>query len=68
LIATELKRDIKFNTKMIRVMPEFGNILDSKTDILIKVDNNEQGYYYQWDTDKFQYRLLIMRELLNQYF
>lgn len=49
-------------------MPEFGNILDSKTDILIKVDNNEQGYYYQWDTDKFQYRLLIMRELLNQYF
>ena len=68
MIATELKRDIKFNTKMIRVMPEFGNILDSKTDILIKVDNNEQGYYYQWDTDKFQYRLLIMRELLNQYF
>ena len=65
MIATELKRDIKFNTKMIRVMPEFGNILDSKTDILIKVDNNEQGYYYQWDTDKFQYRLLIMKDLWN---
>lgn len=46
LIATELKRQIKFNTKMIRVMPEFGNLMDSRTDIVIKVDNNEDKYYY----------------------
>jgi hypothetical protein len=46
LIATELKRNIKFNTKMIRVMPEFGNLMDSRTDIVVKVDNAEDNYYY----------------------
>lgn len=46
LIAAEMKRNIRFNTKMIRIMPEFGNIMDSKTDIMIKVDNMEEGYYY----------------------
>jgi hypothetical protein len=46
LIATELKRQIQGNTKMIRVMPEFGNLMDSRTDIVIKVDNNEDKYYY----------------------
>jgi hypothetical protein len=65
LIATELKRDIKFNTKMIRVMPEFANLMDSRTDIVIKVDNAEDSYYYIWDTDKFQNRLYMFREQLN---
>lgn len=53
---------------MIRVMPEFANLVDSRTDILIKVDNGEDNYYYQWDTDKFQNRLELMRDHLNQYF
>jgi len=68
LIAAELKRNIRFNTKMIRVMPEFGNILDSKTDIMIKVDNNEDNYYYQWQSEKFANRLEMIREKLNEYF
>lgn len=68
LIAKELKRKITFSTKMIRVMPEFGNLLDSKTDVVIKVDNAEEGYYYQWDNDKFQNRLLMMRDLLSKFF
>jgi hypothetical protein len=68
LISKELKRNITFNTKMIRVMPEFANLVDSRTDILIKVDNGEDNYYYQWDTDKFQNRLELMRDHLNQYF
>jgi hypothetical protein len=68
LIAAELKRNIRFNTKMIRVMPEFGNIMDSKTDIMIKVDNNEDNYYYQWQSDKFVNRLEMIRENLNEFF
>lgn len=68
LIATELKRKIVFNTKMVRVMPEFGQLADSKTDILIKIDNNEDKYFYQWDTDKFMNRMEMIRELLNNYF
>jgi len=31
---------------MIRVMPEFANLMDSHTDIVIKVDNNEDKTYY----------------------
>lgn len=34
-------------------MPEFANLMDSHTDIVIKVDNNEDKTYYQWDTEKF---------------
>jgi len=46
LISKELKRKIIFNVKMIRVMPEFANLQDSRTDILVKVDNGEDNYYY----------------------
>ena len=62
LIALELKRQIKFNVKMVRIMPEFGTLLDSRTDVLIRVENAEDNYYYQWDCDKFQNRLILMRE------
>jgi hypothetical protein len=68
LIASELKRRIKFNVKMIRVMPEFGTLMDSRTDVVIKVDNDEENYFYQWDCDKFQNRLIMMRENLNEFF
>lgn len=68
LIAKELKRKLAFSTKMVRIIPEHGNLMDSRTDVVVKVDNNEEGYYYQWDTDKFQNRLFMMRDLLNQYF
>jgi hypothetical protein len=46
LIARELKRNVLFSTKMVRVMPEFGTLADSKTEVVIKVDNNEDKYYY----------------------
>lgn len=68
LIASELKRKVRFNVKMIRVMPEFGTLLDSRTDVVIKVDNDEENYFYQWDCDKFQNRLIMMRENLNEFF
>ena len=68
LIASELKRKVRFNVKMIRVMPEFGTLLDSRTDVVIKVDNDEENYFYQWDCDKFTNRLIMMRENLNQLF
>lgn len=68
LIATELKRDMKFNTKMVRVMPEFGSLADSRTEIMIKVDNNEDKYFYQWTADKLENRIEMMREQLNSFF
>jgi len=68
LIASELKRDIKFNVKMTRVMPDFGALMESRTDIFVKIDNKEDNYYYVWDADKFQNRLYMMRDHLNEYF
>ena len=40
----------------------------SKTEIVIKVDNFEDGYYYQWSEEKFQDRLFMLRDLVNEYF
>jgi hypothetical protein len=40
----------------------------SKTDVMIKVDNNESQYYYEWPVEKFQNRIYMIREILDQYF
>jgi len=68
LIARELKRDVVFNTKMIRVMNDSQNLMDARTEVVVRVENWEEGYYYQWDGEKFQNRLFMMRDQLNNYF
>jgi len=71
LAATELKRDLKFNTKMVKKLDPFlknGNMNQGKTEILIKVDNNEEKYYYEWPAEKFHNRLFMIRELLEEFF
>lgn len=65
LIAGELKRNISFQTKMIRDMPENQNLLEAKTDVVVRVENNEEGYYYNWDVDTIQNRLIVLRDMLN---
>jgi len=53
-------------------MPEFSSELDqdSKTDLMIRVDNKEKngGYYYLWTPEKFESRLEMMRQNLNTFF
>jgi len=44
------------------------DIGNATTEIIIKVDNNEDGYFYPWNPNKFEDRLQMMRELLNDYF
>lgn len=57
---------------MVREMPEFGGeMAESKTDVMIRVDNKEKdkgGYYYMWNADKFESRLEMMRQGLNVFF
>ena len=65
LAATELKRDIKFNTKMVKKLDPFGDMSKGKTEIMVKVDNNEEKYFYEWPIDKFENRLFIIRDLLE---
>lgn len=68
LIAKELKRNVKFSTKMTRIVSDYGSLQDARTDVLIRVDNEEEGYYYMWGADKFQNRIIMMRDMLNDFF
>lgn len=38
---------------------------EARTNIMVKVDNLEDGWYNMWDQDKFEGRILMMRENLN---
>lgn len=56
---------------MVRRIDPFlkdGEISHSKTDLVIIVDNQEDKYFYEWTVDKFQNRLFMIRELLEEYF
>jgi hypothetical protein len=71
LISKELKRDIKFNVKIVKTLPETnadGTTELPRTDIVVKVDNFEEGYYYQWPDGKFSDRVFMMRDLIEEYF
>lgn len=71
LISKELKRDVKFNVKLIKTLPETnadGTTELPRTDIVIKIDNFEEGYYYQWPENKFNDRVFMMRDLIEEYF
>ena len=39
-----------------------------KTDILIKIDNDEDKYFYEWQSEKFRSRLYMIREILDEYY
>lgn len=71
LIAKELKRDIHFGVKLVKSLPETredGTIDQGQTDIVVKVENFTDGYYYQWPYDKFNDRVFMMRDLANEFF
>ena len=41
---------------------------NGKTDILVKVENKEDDYFYEWPADKFHSRLYMIREILEEFF
>ena len=68
MIAAELKREIRFNVRMVSTMPDFGDFKEASREIKIKCDNKEDGYFYMWPTEKFVDRLEMMKEHVNEYF
>jgi hypothetical protein len=71
LASAELSRDIKFQTKMVKRLDPFlkdGMMSQGKTDILVKVVNDEDNYFYEWPAEKFHNRLYMIRELLEDFF
>ncbi len=53
LAADELGRNIKFNTKMRKKLDPFGQVTSGKTEIFVRVTNNEEGYFYEWPQEMF---------------
>ena len=71
LAAAELGREVRFNTRLVKMLDPFlkdGQMSSGKTQVLVKVDNGEEKYYYEWQPEKFQNRLFMIRELLEEYF
>ena len=72
LAGKELKRDIAFSTKIVKKLDPFlnkeGGMSQGKTEIVIKVDNKEDGYYYEWPAEKFRNRMFLIRDYLDDYF
>jgi hypothetical protein len=72
LAGQELGRGINFSTKIVKKLDPFlnkeGGMSQGKTEIMIKVDNKEDGYYYEWPADKFRNRMFVIRDILDDYF
>ena len=70
LCAQEFGKDVHFETKLIRVIPDSFKKFNTEqlTESFVEVQNNEYGEKYLWSADKFYDRLLVMRELVNVYF
>jgi hypothetical protein len=68
LAADELKRNITFKTKMMKRLDPFGGVSSGKTQIYVQANNAEEGYYYEWEVEKFENRLFMIREVLEEYF
>jgi len=70
LAAQELNRKITFATRIDKQIDPFleGGATKSKTNVMIRVENKEAGYFYDWPADKFKNRIFLMRDVLDEYF
>jgi kinesin family member 13 len=74
LSAEELKRKYKFEPKIVHEiddspgMSPLEQLKNSKSKVVVEVDNSEDGYKYKWDPAKFADRLYMMRDVMDEYF
>lgn len=70
LCASEFGKDVHFDTKLIRIIPDsFAKFnTEQVTETYVEVSNNDYGEKYLWSSDKFYDRLLVMRDLVNIFF
>lgn len=53
---------------MMKKLDPFGGVSSGKTEIYVQINNTEESYYYEWPVDKFENRLFMIREILEEYF
>ena len=67
IIINELKRNITLDVVLQKnILEELEEIYNPKN-ILIRVENNEEGTVYYWSTETFHNRYDLMKELFNQF-
>lgn len=72
--AEELKRKFQFEPTVVHEVDEkpgqspLEELKNSKSSVKVKVTNNEDGYHYFWDPEKFTNRLYMIRDVMDEYF
>jgi hypothetical protein len=70
LAAKELKRNIQFNIKLVKKEDPFqkiGDVSVTKTDLFVVVLNLEKKTSYEWPLDKFESRLYMIKQMVEDY-
>ena len=67
IIITELKRNINLDVVLQKNLLEELDNINTPTNILIRVENNEEGTVYYWNTETFHNRYDLMKELFNKF-
>ena len=67
IIINELKRNINLDVVLQKNLLEELEEINSPTNILIRVENYEEGTVYYWSTETFHNRYDLMKELFNKF-
>ena len=67
IIITELKRNINLDVVLQKNLLEELEEINAPINILIRVENYEEGTVYYWSTETFHNRYDLMKELFNKF-
>ena len=67
IIINDLKRKINLKVVIQKNLPEENPEFNSTENLMIRVENNEEGTVYYWNTETFQIRYDLMKELFNKF-
>jgi len=71
-MAYELERKIQFNIKISNKAEDGNSIAPANIQLMTEIDilvvNLEDKTTYEWTTDKFENRVFMMRDLLEEFY
>ena len=67
IIINELKRNINLDVALHKNLLEELDEINTPTNIVIRVENYEEGTVYYWNTETFHNRYDLMKELFNKF-
>ena len=67
IITQELNRNINLDVVLQKNFLEYLEEINTPANILIRVENYEEGTVYYWSTETFHNRYDLMKDLFNKY-